>query len=50
MMDRVVNPDVVADWEDVARMLFRPFSLARAFCHNELLCLKMLLARPIYRY
>ena len=28
MMDRVVNPDVVADWEDVARMLFSPLFIS----------------------
>lgn len=27
-MDRVVNPDVVADWEDVARMLFSPLFIS----------------------
>ena len=28
MMDRVVNPDVVADWEDVARILFSPLFIS----------------------
>ena len=27
-MDRVVNPDVVADWEDVARILFSPLFIS----------------------
>ena len=27
-MDRVVNADVVADWEDVARMLFSPLFIS----------------------
>ena len=27
-MDRVVNSDVVADWEDVARMLFSPLFIS----------------------
>ena len=23
-MEKIVNPDIVADWEDVARILFSP--------------------------
>lgn len=40
-MDKVVNPDFVADWEDVARMLFSPLFISegilsqRAFMLEE---------------
>lgn len=40
-MDKVVNPDYVADWEDVARILFSPLFISegvlsqRAFMLEE---------------
>ena len=43
MMEKVINPDVVADWEDVARVLFSPLFISegvlsqRAFMLEEAL-------------
>ena len=42
-MEKVINPDVVADWEDVARVLFSPLFISegvlsqRAFMLEEAL-------------